>query len=206
MEQGEAVFFKILYVIAAFSALQLFWLFFSLGVVTVIPATMAMYTVVVEWQKNGVDLSIWKTFFPAFKAYLRRTVIGSMNLLLLSLLIAWNFHYIEEILQSSIYVIAFFAGIFLLTLISVVPFTVTSHLKGYQLWKNSSLVSLAIFPQLLLILLLTGLFIGVWIVTPVVSLAMVGVFAYLHLYLWQHAVKRLPTDLTDRFLLKYRYR
>ncbi|GAA0285834.1 putative membrane protein YesL [Gracilibacillus halotolerans] len=206
MEQGEALFFRILYVVAAFSALQFFWLFFSLGVVTVIPATMAMYAVLVEWQKNGVDIGIWKTFFPSFKAYFRRTVIGSMNLLMLSLLIAWNFQYVQQLLHTTMYILLFMASLIVLTLISVVPFTVTSHLKGFQLWKNASLVSVAILPQLLIILLLIGLYVGVTVITPVLGIAIISVFAYLHLLLWQRAVKKLPSDLTDRFLLKYRYR
>src|SRR5690606_37533378 len=118
----------------------------------------------------------------------------------------FNFQYVQQLLHTTMYFVLFMASLILLTLVSVVPFTVTSHLKGFQLWNNASLVSVAILPQLLMIFLLVGIYIRVTMITPIAGIAIVSVFAYLHLFIWQRAVKQLPSDLTDRFLLKYRYR
>ncbi|MGP4041414.1 YesL family protein [Gracilibacillus sp. D59] len=211
MNQAETMLFRILHVFASFLALQLLWFFFSLGIVTVIPATVAMYAVVLEWSKNGVDIiGVWKTFFQAFKMNFRNTLFLGINVGVIAIIIAVNvsiiptFNGFIHVLMQVIWLFA--VSIFISILIAMLPLTVTSHLKGLKLWKHAWIASITILPDILLIGAIGAIFAIVGLYFPMLIIAVVSLFAFVHINIWQRAVKKLPQDFLDQCLLKYRYR
>ena len=210
MAQLDSKWFRILHIIASFLALQLIWLFFCLGVVTIIPATLALYVVVMEWSKNGIHLGIWKHFYHAFVAYFRRTIYVSLIMLSLITIFALklivissaaNFH--SVIFQASS---IFIASVFMLLLLSIMPLLVSSHLKGILLWKNAWITSMLALPDLLIISIIAVIFSIVVFYFPGLLIIAVSTFAFIHITMWKKVVKKLPQDLLDQCLLKYRYR
>ncbi|WP_231735257.1 DUF624 domain-containing protein [Gracilibacillus massiliensis] len=210
MNQSEPILFRILHVFASFVTLQLLWFFFSLGIITVIPATLAMYAVVLEWSKNGIDLGIWKNFFHSFKYYFRKTLFLGLNIAVIMLILTLNATIIPALIGFMHFFMQviwlFAASIFILTLIAMLPLIVTSHLKGVKLWKNAWIASITILPEILLIGIIGLLFAIVVLYMPMAIIAMVSLFAFIHITIWQRAVKKLPQDFLDQCLLKYRYR
>ncbi|KAB8125858.1 DUF624 domain-containing protein [Gracilibacillus oryzae] len=210
MLSSDSMLFRSLYVVACFITLQLFWFFFSLGIITVIPATIAMYAVMLEWTKNGFELSILKTFFNSFKQYFRKTMFISLNLGFLLILLAYYDSFIFMLMGSENFVIhalwLLVIGVFFLIVLSIIPLVVTSHLKGYNLWKNASFASVSLMPHILLIAAIGSGFGMVSFFIPLAIPLSMSLFAFIHIQLWQHAVRKLPTDFLDQCLLKYRYR
>ncbi|SFM24504.1 Uncharacterized membrane protein YesL [Gracilibacillus orientalis] len=210
MNQTEPMLFRILHVFASFVTLQLLWFFFSLGIITVIPATVAMYAVVLEWSKNGIDIGIWKTFFHSFKMHFRKTLFLGVNVGVIAIILFMNASIIPTLtgfLHFSMQVIWLFAAsVFLFTVIAMIPLIVTSHLKGMKLWKHAWIASITILPDILLIGGIGAVFAIVGLYFPIAIIIGVSLFAFIHINIWQRAVKKLPQDFLDRCLLKYRYR
>lgn len=211
MNQTETMLFRILHVFASFLALQLLWFFFSLGIVTVIPATVAMYAVVLEWSKHGIDITgVWKTFYQAFKLNFRNTLFLGINVGVIAIIFNLNasilptfngfLHFVMQVIWL------FAASIFILTLLAMLPLIVTSHLKGLKLWKHAWIASITILPDILLIGGIGAIFVIVGLYFPMAIIAGVSLFAFIHINIWQKAVKKLPQDFLDQCLLKYRYR
>ncbi|MFC4401804.1 DUF624 domain-containing protein [Gracilibacillus xinjiangensis] len=210
MFTSDSVLFRTVHIAACFITLQLFWFFFSLGIITVIPATMSMYAVVLEWSKNGFELGIWKSFFHSFKYYFRKTLYLGLNAGFVLILLAYYDAFIFSFVSSDFFVIKaiwlFVIGIIFFIVLSIVPLIVTSHLKGINLWKNASVASVALMPHILLI---AGVGIGFGLISAYLPLTIplfISLFSFIHMQVWQHAVKKLPTDFLDQCLLKYRYR
>jgi len=61
--------------------LNLLWILFSIPLITLIPATFAMYAVVNKWLTDDKDIDIFPTFTAAFKKYFLKSVpLGSILL------------------------------------------------------------------------------------------------------------------------------
>lgn len=210
MNQSESRFFRMLHVFAAFLTLQFLWFFFSLGVITVIPATISMYAIVVEWTKKGIDLNIWKSFFETFKFYFRRTILPSTNLsFVLMLLYMYPTLWSDMILkmpQTMSWLVLFATSLILLTVLSILPLIVTSHLRGRKLWKNAWITSICILPQVSFIGIVGGMIIFGSMLFPIILFTCSGLFAFMHMRIWQKSLKKLPSDFLDQCLLKYNYR
>src|SRR5699024_9860695 len=131
MDRPESMMFRVLYIFASFLTLQIIWVFFSLGIITVIPATIALYAVVSEWSKNGIDLGIWKPFYQSFKLHLRRTFFLGMNISIIVTIIVFNTDMFSVWkVPSHFFVQAawlFAISILVMTLLSIIPLMATSH-------------------------------------------------------------------------------
>ncbi|WP_161485707.1 MULTISPECIES: DUF624 domain-containing protein [Gracilibacillus] len=210
LDQPESPLFRVLQIIAAFLALQLLWLFFSLGVVTVIPATLALYTVALDWSKHGINLRIWKSFYYAFVSYFKRTIY--VTLFILSILTVFGLKLIvlppflnnESILFQASEI--FIGIVFSMVLLAMLPLLVSTHLKGRLLWKNAWVISLAALPDLLLIASFALVLSLVIFYLPGALMVVLCPFVFIHVSLWKKAVNKLPQDFLDRCLLKYHYR
>ncbi|MDX8044577.1 YesL family protein [Gracilibacillus sp. S3-1-1] len=201
MEQLELKIFHALHVLASFLTLQLLWLFFSLGVVTIVPATVAMYAVILEWSKKGIDImTVWRLFFPSFKRHFKDTLFLGINLVV----ILGCFIIYEKFIPS------FFIIIFLFMIspftFAMLPLLVTSHLKGLKLWKIAGVAAVIILPEMLIMGGIGITFVAIVWFYPLAIAVLASLFAFIHMNLWQHSVKKLPQDLLDQCLLKYRYR
>ncbi|GAB2553755.1 DUF624 domain-containing protein [Gracilibacillus alcaliphilus] len=210
MNQQESALFRVLQVIASFLALQLLWMFFSLGVVTIIPATIALYVVIMEWSRNGINLGIWKPFYHAFVTYFKRTIYIAVFVLSIITVLALNLVVISETPASTSWIFQasgiFIAGIFMLLLLAILPLLVSSHLKGFLLWKNAWITSMLALPDLLMIGVIAVVFSIVVFYFPGALIIAFSVFAFIHISLWKKVMQKLPQDLLDQCLLKYRYR
>lgn len=202
---------RILQIIASFLTLQLFWFFFSLGAVTLIPATIAMYAVVLDWSKNGVHLGVWEIFIHTFEHYFKNTLILLLNVGIIATVLMLHTDMVAHITESlSAAVLQFIwifgIGFFLLSFISVMPLVVSSHLKGRQLLKNALIASFSIFPNVLLIGLIGACFFVLAMYAPMLLISFMSIFAFFHIQIWQKGMKKLPQDFLDQCLVKYRYR
>ncbi|SER51989.1 Uncharacterized membrane protein YesL [Gracilibacillus ureilyticus] len=210
MLSSDSMLFRSVYVGACFITLQLFWFFFSLGIITVIPATIALYAVVMEWSKNGFELGIGKSFFYSFKQYFRKTLFLGLNAGFVLILLTYYDSFIYSLIDSELFVVKaiwmFTGGVVFLIVLSIIPLVVTSHLKGISLWKNASVATVTLMPHILLIACIGLSFVFMSIYLPLAVPLFISLFAFIHIRVWQSAVKKLPTDFLDQCLLKYRYR
>ncbi len=209
--EEQSLLLKVLHIIASFIALQFVWFFFSLGIITIIPATLAMYTVILDWYRNGITIAFGESFLYSFKYYLKQYRYF-MTYIVVSIILLSVSGYTNEFLTlvkiDFIFrnIVFFLLGLFVCTLIAIIPLTVSTHLKGVHLLQNGVVVTFRLLPQMIFLVCISiGFGIIVYLFPYTISLFF-SIFAFIHIRIWQYAVKTLPTDFLDKCLLKYHYR
>ncbi|MEK3854910.1 YesL family protein [Cytobacillus sp. FSL H8-0458] len=162
--------------------LNLLWLVFCLPVLTIFPATTAMFGVVREWQ-NHKDIRLASAFFRHFKENFKQSfLIGAIWLVFSCLLIA-DFLITNQLNSNFKYVL--FSFLFLLSIVyvfaSVTIFPVIVHYRGSlkDVIKNTLLLSVGNLHFTLLTLLVLAGAAGAVYYFPAATLFCFSITAYL---------------------------
>src|SRR5690625_3629412 len=82
MNKSENMFFRILDIFAHFVLLNALWIICCLPIITIFPATTALYMVVKRWITESTDAGVVRLFFTSFKESFKKSfVIGLFWLL-----------------------------------------------------------------------------------------------------------------------------
>ncbi|WNF38532.1 DUF624 domain-containing protein [Bacillaceae bacterium IKA-2] len=148
------IFVKITYV-------NLLWIGFSiLGLVIfgVMPASVALLTVMRRWLMEDTDIPIFKCFSSAFKKEFRRSNIFGVIFLIIFMILYSNFRYVisvDGLLQAVLAVGLIINGsLFLVTFIYFFPVYVHYKLKFHEYFKQSILMGMVNIHLVLLICML----------------------------------------------------
>lgn len=129
-----------------FIYLNLLWILFSLPIITIWPATAAMFGVIRKWLK-GEDIGIFSSFKKLFIDNFSISLITGLIWLLLGFIFLMDFYFINRF--SFPYQMAglFLFGIssFLFSMVSVYLFPVIVHLKtGWAgVWRNALVLAIS---------------------------------------------------------------
>lgn len=148
-------FFRILEIVTAFFQLNILWLLFCLPVVTIFPATVAMYCVTRQWMIHK-DYSVFRSFMKFFKENFKQSFILGLIWLFMSGVLFIDFSLMDSLgsLQPIFYsIFLLVAFIMILTTIYVFPMLSHYRMKTTDIIKNSFFFSLRFFPTTLLALL-----------------------------------------------------
>jgi uncharacterized membrane protein YesL len=138
--------YRVLEVISNFFLLNVIWLLMCLPIITIFPATAAMFGVVRQWvQKN--DVSVFSTFFRYFKENFKQSLFIGMIWTLLGALMIVNFTFMNQlgsalktVLLSSFFLLAIFLLFTTTFLFSVM---VQYKVSWFTIIKNSFLFSIS---------------------------------------------------------------
>jgi uncharacterized membrane protein YesL len=138
---------KLLEWISRLAFLNLLWISFSLlGLVIFgfFPATVAMFAVARKWMLGNDEMSIFKTFWTAYKQeFLKSNLLGLMiSVISIILYIDFRFVQLAENSIASILYVPFFiiTFIFISMLFYIIPIFVHYDMKLSQVIKNSFFV------------------------------------------------------------------
>ncbi|MBT2727348.1 DUF624 domain-containing protein [Bacillus sp. ISL-75] len=163
--------------------LNLFWIISCLPIVTIAPATSAMYSVVRQWKLNQ-DTSVVRNYFRYFKENFKQSFLIGIIWMLLAVLLYFNYFYLNQD-QSGLK----FLMIIPLIIISVVFLIISTFLFPLMThynatWKgaikNSFLLAIVNFPSTILILGFLALLTVIIIYVPATSLIIFSVGAYIN--------------------------
>ncbi|MGE8203795.1 YesL family protein [Heyndrickxia sp. NPDC080065] len=88
-------FFRVLELITNYAYLNILWFFFSLPVITIFPATIAMFQVIHKWSKDE-ETSILQSFFHYFKKDCKKgIIIGGIMIFIIAALVGDFFIILE---------------------------------------------------------------------------------------------------------------
>jgi uncharacterized membrane protein YesL len=138
---------KLLEWISRLAFLNLLWISFSLlGLVIFgfFPATVAMFAVTRKWMLGNDEMSIFKTFWTAYKQeFLKSNILGLMiSVISIILYIDFKFVQLADNSFASILYVPFFiiTFIFISMLFYIIPIFVHYDMKLSQVIKNSFFV------------------------------------------------------------------
>src|SRR5690625_2719829 len=82
MNKSDNMFFRILDIFAHFVLLNILWVILCIPIITIFPATTALYSVVRKWITEGTDAGAIQLFFTSFKEnFKKRFIIGLLWLI-----------------------------------------------------------------------------------------------------------------------------
>ncbi|MCP3764821.1 DUF624 domain-containing protein [Domibacillus sp. A3M-37] len=174
-------FFTAVEVLSNFFLLNLLWLFMCLPIVTIFPATAAMFGVVREWILKK-DTGIYQTFFRCFKENFRQSFLLGLIWIIFLGLLYMNFITITQLDSTGKMILipmVVLVGILLL-LVSVFIFPVMVHFQLHwnMILKNSLILSMshlpAAFLAILILILMGAMFI--WLPATLLFLFSVGTY------------------------------
>ncbi|MBT2700512.1 DUF624 domain-containing protein [Bacillus sp. ISL-40] len=163
--------------------LNLFWIISCLPIVTIAPATSAMYSVVRQWKLNQ-DTSVVRNYFRYFKENFKQSFLIGIIWMLLAVLLYFNYFYLNQD-QSGLKFLMIIPLIIIsvvFLIISTFLFPVMTHYNAT--WKgaikNSFLLAIVNFPSTILILGFLALLTVIIIYVPATSLIIFSVGAYIN--------------------------
>ncbi|QDP41308.1 YesL family protein [Radiobacillus deserti] len=195
MFKSENGFFKVLDIFSNFLILNILWIICCIPIVTIFPATTAMYAVVRKWLASGMEAGTFQQFFIFFKSNFKKSFfIGLVWLFLFAVLyvdtvIILNYDFIgESMLLIGLFLFGF---VFLFTTVFIFFILVHFDLSILQTIKRALLFALSHLPQTILLI---GILVGsvaLTYMTPVFLLISGSLVAFVQYFIFDRLIKRI---------------
>ena len=137
--QVDGMLYRLLDRITSFLFLNILWLVLCLPVVTIFPATTAMFGVIRKWH-NEEDVMIFKHFFKLFKENFRQSFLIGIIWFGIAFVLYFNILaslHMPQLMRLSMLAIFFsFSLLFIITSIFICPVMVHYDMNMIELMKN----------------------------------------------------------------------
>jgi len=180
MLRYDGKFFRILEVVTAFFQLNILWLLLCIPVVTIFPATVAMYCVTRQWILHK-DYSVFRPFIQYFKENFKQSFglgliwIAFSGLFFVDFLIMKNLGSFQYILLP---ILSIMGILILLTSIFIFPTIANFNLSWLNAIKNSLFFSIRYLLTTLAAILYIGLLALILFTWPITFLFIFSLGAY----------------------------
>ena len=137
--------------------LNLIWILMCIPIITIFPATAAMFGVIRKWKREG-EIKIFASFFRFFKENVKQGIVLELIWLFIAFLFIVNFNFTNQIPSNVKYVL--FAVYFLVLIqfifitLYIFPVMVQYKVTWIQTIKNSLILSIRNLPNTILLLLI----------------------------------------------------
>lgn len=185
----DSRFYSILVFVSNMFLLNMLWLIFCLPIITIFPATAAMFGVVRQWI-NHKETGVFQTFLRCFKENFKQSFLIQLVWVLLAVSLVFDYSTslklgsFKTIISPILIVLGLF---FMMGSTFLFPYMVQFKTTTQILFKNSFLLSISYFPFSLSICLILVLIALILYIFPVSMLIIGSVGAYI-IYLLSHIV------------------
>ncbi|PWU67255.1 YesL family protein [Gracilibacillus dipsosauri] len=175
--------YAVLETITNFILLNILWLLCSLPIITLFPATAAMFGVIRDWENNE-NVGIFKQFLINLKNHFKHSIFFKVLFLIFIVILVLDYAILNE-LNSPIMISLITALLFLVTIFTlfismyIFPLMVSYDLSFKNLMRNSILFSMLYFPSTLLCLIIVSVAIFIVAIIPIVSCIILSPMAFL---------------------------
>jgi uncharacterized membrane protein YesL len=174
--------------------LNTFWILSCLPIVTIVPATAAMFSVVRQWQLHQ-DTSVVRNYFRYLKENFNQSFIIGLIWTAVSVLLYFNYFYLNQDQSGAKYII-----LIPLLMISLLFTGTTAYLfpvmSHYEItWKHaiksSFFMAIANFPITLSILGVFALLVVILMYLPAFTLILFSIGAYINFSLCNRVFQKM---------------
>ncbi|WP_160724424.1 YesL family protein [Bacillus sp. USDA818B3_A] len=174
-------FYIALEIFSNFLLLNLIWFMMCLPIVTIFPATAALFGVVRQWVLKE-DSSVFRSFFKYFKDNFKQSFLLGLLWTIFAGLLYMNFTIISQLgsIEKMFLIPFLFLGGVLLILLSVFLFPVMVHyqLNWIHILKNSLILAMSYLPFTLMGIVALLLMGAAFIWQPITFLFIFSIGAY----------------------------
>lgn len=97
MNKSNNIFFTILDIFAHFVLLNILWLIMCIPIITIFPATTALYSVVRKWITEGTEVGAIQLFFTSFRENFKKSFIIGLFWLIAGLILYFDLSVLFQI-------------------------------------------------------------------------------------------------------------
>ncbi len=97
MSKSDNMFFRILDIFAHFVLLNTLWIILCIPIITIFPATTALYSVVRKWITEGTEVGVIRLFFTSFKKNFKKSFIIGLLWLIAGLILYFDLSILLQI-------------------------------------------------------------------------------------------------------------
>jgi len=97
MNRSDNMFFRILDIFAHFVLLNILWIVLCIPIITIFPATTALYSVVRKWVTEGIEAGAIQLFFTSFKQNFKKSFITGLFWLMAGLILYFDLSILMQI-------------------------------------------------------------------------------------------------------------
>jgi uncharacterized membrane protein YesL len=172
--------FKILDYVTAFVQLNILWLICCIPVITIFPATVAMFCVIRQWILHK-DTSIYRPFFQFFKENFKLSFLLGLiwtlfvGLFLIDFLLMKNFGQFQYILLP---VLTFIGLVILFISVFIFPIIANYTVDWLKALKSSFFFSIRYILTTISAILLLGLSVLILITWPITFIFIFSLYAF----------------------------
>jgi uncharacterized membrane protein YesL len=178
--------------------LNLLWILSCIPIVTIAPATSAMYSVIRQW-KTKEDPSVFRSFFLYFKLNFKQSFLIGIIWFIVSLLLYFDYFFMIQMHSGLkvLFMVPLFFVFLLFMFTSAFLFPVMTHYKvtWKNVIKNSFFVSVAHFPTTLLILVVLVIITCILVYFPAMCLIIFSIGANINFILSYRVFQKIDQAL-----------
>jgi uncharacterized membrane protein YesL len=182
--------YRVLEVLTKIFFLNVLWLVMCLPIVTIFPATAAMFGVVREWTKER-EPGIFGAFFSFFKENFRQCLWIGFLWTLVGFVLATDFVLIgqmDSVLRVPLFLVMVFGGVlYVFTSVYLFPVMVNYHASWIKVVRTSLFLSIGQLFTTVKCLLVIGVVLFVLSVLSIAGLMIVGSIAAYAIYRFCHS-------------------
>ncbi|WP_163578964.1 YesL family protein [Gracilibacillus saliphilus] len=188
MNKSENIFFRILDIFAHFVLLNALWIICSVPIVTIFPATTALFGVVRKWHSDGTDAGSVRLFFSLFREnFTKSFMIGILwTIAGLILFVDWSIlQQVEFTGKTGVFALLVFSIILFIFMTMYVFFVLVHYeLSILQTLKNALFLSLGYFIHTLLLLVTIAGVITITLIAPIFLIIFGSILAFTMYYIF----------------------
>ncbi|OAK75492.1 YesL family protein [Lederbergia galactosidilytica] len=158
MSKSDNTFFRILDIFAHFVLLNTLWVILCIPVITIFPATTALFSVVRKWVTEGTDAGVIQLFFTSFKENFKKSFIIGLFWLIAGLILYFDLSLLLQIEFTGklfVYILLSFSAILYVFLSIYVFFVMVQYeLSIVHTLKNALILSVSHLLHTLLFLVI----------------------------------------------------
>ncbi|MRX74100.1 DUF624 domain-containing protein [Bacillus lacus] len=194
MKFYQSDFYKIMETISNFFILNILWLLSCIPIITIFPATSALFSVARQWQLKK-ERSVYSAYLHAFRKNFLQSLGACLIWFLILLILAADYYLVfrSGIMDAFVFKTIFFLFSTIFTMTSLYLFPVLVHYKTstISIFKNSLLLAVSQLHMTILLFLLAGLAGTVLYLFPFLLLALPSCTAYAIYYLCRRVFQKI---------------
>ncbi|MBS4219224.1 DUF624 domain-containing protein [Bacillus sp. FJAT-49711] len=187
-------FYIVLEKISNLFILNVLWIVSCIPIITIFPATAAMFSVVRQWKLKH-EVSVVKPFINAFKLNFKQSLLIGLLWIPFAFLLYLDYFYVIQAASEwrtfLLVPLFFIALIFLFMTTFLFPVMTHYQLRLRDVLKNSFIVSLVYFPSTILIMILAVIFLFILLYLPVTCLIIFSLWANINFSLCNRAFNKI---------------
>ncbi|MDC3417022.1 YesL family protein [Aquibacillus salsiterrae] len=97
MKKSESAFLRILDIFSHFLLTNIMWILLCLPIITIVPATTALFGVMKKWSTEGIDAGLFKLFINEFKSRFKKSFVIGLLIGIAGLIILIDFNILLQV-------------------------------------------------------------------------------------------------------------